>query len=332
MVCRVIKFDSSYSWLGCRYHTTKTRDQARATHWLSWQTRQSMLLQSGVVLSRLFRCQIAYISPHSIRISSRVLFLLRSSSVAHTSTMSTKAPPSDLPIHSFPSARDLEAFLDREHGTSLGFYLKLAKKSSGIASVSSAEAVETALCFGWIDGRANAYDENWWLVRYTPRRAKSIWSQKNVSTIQKLISDGRIRPAGMAVVEAAKADGRWDRAYDGPASMKTPEDLSSALEGDQDAKAFFESLNRTDRYSILHRLQTAAPRGREERIDALVKTLARGELSSRSKKPVNKAKKSSAVKEGRIVKTAATKGVNKDPEPSTNGRRLRPRNVRQKQL
>ncbi|KAJ5086090.1 hypothetical protein N7532_010861 [Penicillium argentinense] len=190
--------------------------------------------------------------------------------------MSTKPLPSDLPIHSFPTAKDLEEFLEREHSTAPGFYLKLAKKNSGIPSVSAADAVETALCFGWIDGRANGLDQNWWLVRYTPRRAKSIWSQKNVNTIGRLIETGRMRPAGLVAVEAAKADGRWERAYAGPATITVPEDFTAILTEQPTAASFFESLDKSDRYSVLWRIQTASPTVRKKRIEALVAMLAKG--------------------------------------------------------
>lgn len=158
--------------------------------------------------------------------------------------------PSDLPIHSFSTAQELEVFLEREHTTAPGFYLKLAKKASGILSVSAPQAVEAALCFGWIDGRANGFDKNWWLVRYTPRRAKSIWSRKNVNTVSRLIRNGRMRPAGLAEVEAAKSDGRWERAYAGSATISIPADFQVALSAVPTAKAFFETLNKTNRYSI----------------------------------------------------------------------------------
>jgi uncharacterized protein YdeI (YjbR/CyaY-like superfamily) len=189
---------------------------------------------------------------------------------------SPKPPPSDLPIHSFPTAKALEIFLDQNHTTAPGFYLKLAKKSSGIPSITAPEAVETALCFGWIDGRANTLDENWWLVRYTPRRAKSIWSQKNVSTVARLVSAGRMRPAGLAAVDAAKADGRWERAYAGPASMVVPEDFREALARVDGAGSFFEGLKRSERYAVLWRVETASVAARGRRIEALVRMLADG--------------------------------------------------------
>ncbi|KAE8376155.1 bacteriocin-protection, YdeI or OmpD-associated-domain-containing protein [Aspergillus bertholletiae] len=193
-----------------------------------------------------------------------------------------KTEPSDLPIHPFRSATDFENFLEREHSTCPGIYVKLAKKSSGIPSVSREEAVETALCFGWIDGRAHAYDEDWWLVRYTPRRAKSIWSKKNVATVELLLDAGRMRPAGLAVVEAAQADGRWARAYDGPASITVPDDLTTALAQVPAAATFFEGLNRSSRYSVLVQLQWAHPQRRAKRISALVQMLADGKTPGES--------------------------------------------------
>ncbi|KAJ5618886.1 hypothetical protein N7510_002870 [Penicillium lagena] len=193
-----------------------------------------------------------------------------------------KPPPSDLPTYSFRTAKDLESFLEREHTTAPGFHLKLAKKASGITSVSAAEAVETALCFGWIDGRANAYDADWWLVRYTPRRAKSIWSQKNVNTVSQLLKNGRMRPAGLAAVEAAKADGHWDRAYPSPATMTVPKDFKTALAAEPAAEKLFGTLNKSERYSMLHRVQTASPTARAKRIEALVLMLAEGKKSATS--------------------------------------------------
>lgn len=185
-----------------------------------------------------------------------------------------KALPTDLPIRAFSSVGELEAFFEREHTTAPGIHLKLAKKSSGIPSVSGAEAVELALCYGWIDGRANPFDESWWLLRFTPRRAKSVWSQKNVNTVTRLTTEGRMRPAGIAAVESAKLDGRWDRAYAGPATMTTPEDLANALRADPAATAFFESMTKNDRYALLMRLQTASPKTRDQRVRSLVEKLS----------------------------------------------------------
>ncbi|KAJ5712393.1 hypothetical protein N7493_008861 [Penicillium malachiteum] len=187
--------------------------------------------------------------------------------------MSSKLPTEFL-TYPFPSSAEFELFLEREHANIEGFYLKLAKKASGIPSISATEAVEIALCFGWIDGRANGFDKDWWLVRYTPRRAKSIWSQKNVHTVNKLIEAGRMRPAGLAAVEAAKADGRWERAYAGPATISVPDDFRRALTASPEADTFFETLNKTDRYSVLWHIQTASVKSREKRIETLVQQLA----------------------------------------------------------
>lgn len=228
--------------------------------------------------------------------------------------MTTKAPPSDLPIISFSSAVEFETFLEREHATAPGIYLKLAKKSSGIPSVLGAEAVEIALCFGWIDGRANGFDNEWWLVRFTPRRAKSIWSQKNVKTIARLLDEGRMRPAGVAAVEAAKADGRWDRAYAGPATITVPEDLAIALATKPAAAAFFEGMNKTDRYAVLWRVETASPRKRAERIAALVQMLAEGKRPGVTAKQAVKPKKKNIETKKEKVRRAAVKRDLKQPE------------------
>jgi uncharacterized protein YdeI (YjbR/CyaY-like superfamily) len=209
--------------------------------------------------------------------------------------MAGKDLPTDLPTHSFSTAAELEAFLEREHATAPGFYLKMAKKSSGIASVSSADAVEIALCFGWIDGRANGIDDKWWTVRFTPRRAKSIWSQKNVNTIARLVEQGRMRPAGVAAVELAKADGRWERAYAGPATITVPDDLTAALAANPTAAAFFEGMNKSDRYAVLWRVQTASPTNRANRIEALVQLLEAGKRPGAPAKPAEKPKKNAGV-------------------------------------
>jgi uncharacterized protein YdeI (YjbR/CyaY-like superfamily) len=202
--------------------------------------------------------------------------------------MPTKEPPSDLPVHSFASSAEFKSFLEHSHETLPGFYLKLAKKSSGIPTITSADAVEIALCFGWIDGRANGLDDDWWTVRFTPRRAKSIWSQKNVKTVARLQEEGRMQPAGMAAVDAAKADGRWERAYAGPATITVPTDLTEALASKPPASAFFNSLNKTDRYSVLWRIETVSQQSRGKRINAIVQMLAADTLPGATTKPAMK--------------------------------------------
>jgi uncharacterized protein YdeI (YjbR/CyaY-like superfamily) len=231
-------------------------------------------------------------------------------------TMSTKVQSQDLPTYSFSSATDFEAFLDREYATAPGFYLKLAKKASGISSLSAAEAVEVALCFGWIDGRANKVDDDWWTVRYTPRRSKSIWSQKNVTTIGRLIEEGRMRPAGLATVEAAKADGRWDRAYAGPATIIVPDDLVTALAADPAAAAHFAGMNKSDRYAVLWRVETASVQNRSNRIAALVQTLAAGKRPGTVPKSTGKSKKSAGGQKT-TARTAVVKNKKKIPLSGT---------------
>jgi uncharacterized protein YdeI (YjbR/CyaY-like superfamily) len=189
----------------------------------------------------------------------------------------------DLPTRAFPTATSFEAFLKREHLSAPGIYLKLAKKASGIPSITGAEAVEIALCYGWIDGRANSIDDKWWTVRFTPRRAKSIWSKKNVGTVARLIEEGRMRAAGLAAVEAAKADGRWDRAYAGPATMVTPADFVEALAAEPAAEAYFESLNKSEKYAALMQLATVSDKNRSRKIDALVQTMAVGKTPGATK-------------------------------------------------
>ena len=144
-------------------------------------------------------------------------------------------------------------------------------------SVTYAEVVESALCFGWIDGRSNRLDDTWYLQRITPRRARSIWSQKNVAAVEALTAAGRMRPAGLAAVEAARADGRWERAYAGSATITVPDDLAAALAAEPAAAAFFAELDKTNRYAVLWRVQTAStPQTRARRIAACVQMLAEG--------------------------------------------------------
>jgi uncharacterized protein YdeI (YjbR/CyaY-like superfamily) len=177
----------------------------------------------------------------------------------------------------FATAADFDAWLAAEHDRAPGLFVKIAKKSSGIPSLTAAEAVEVALCHGWIDGRGNRVDDDWFTVRYTPRRARSVWSQKNVDTVARLVADGRMRPAGLAQVEAARADGRWDRAYAGSATITVPDDLAAALAAEPAAEQAFAGLDSANRYAVLWRVHTAAtPQTRANRIAACVQMLAEG--------------------------------------------------------
>jgi len=185
--------------------------------------------------------------------------------------------PTDLPVLAFADQAALEAWLEGEHLTAPGLYVKIAKKASGVPSVNWEQLVEVLLRFGWIDGRANRLDDSFYLQRITPRRPKSVWSLKNVATVERLTAEGRMRPAGLAAVEAAKSDGRWERAYAGPATITVPDDLSAALDAVPAARTAFDALNSQDRYSVLHRVHTATTeKTRAKRIAALVEQLAAG--------------------------------------------------------
>ena len=185
--------------------------------------------------------------------------------------------PSDLPVHRFPDQAAFEAWLEAEHQTSPGIYVVIAKRGAPEPTLEQAEMVESLLCFGWIDGQVRRLDEHHFLTRVTPRRPKSVWSRKNVEWVQRLTEAGRMRPAGLAAVEAAQADGRWDRAYAGPASITVPDDLAEALAAQPAAREFFEQLDGTNRYAVLWRVHTATtPQTRARRIASLVQMLAEG--------------------------------------------------------
>lgn len=186
--------------------------------------------------------------------------------------------PDDLPVILFPSAAELESWLEREHGASEGVWVKIAKKGSGAVSVSYAEVVELGLCFGWIDGQARSHDERHYLQRFTPRRSRSKWSRLNRDRVENLIAAGRVRPSGLAAVEAAKADGRWDAAYEPPSTAEVPPDLERELKRDRAARAEFEKLDGNNRYAIIYRLNDAKrPETRERRLRKYVEMLRRGE-------------------------------------------------------
>ena len=178
----------------------------------------------------------------------------------------------------FPDAMAFEAWLQKHHATSDGLWLQIAKKGANETSVTYPEAVEAALCWGWIDGQKKGLDEQHFLQRFTPRRARSIWSKINVAKVATLIEAGRMQPAGHAQVEAAKADGRWAQAYDGARTASVPDDLQAALDAHPVAKAFFATLDAGNRYAVTWRVQTAVKPGtRARRVAQLVEMLGRGE-------------------------------------------------------
>lgn len=187
-------------------------------------------------------------------------------------------PRPDDPVEFFAKPADFERWLKRNHAKASCIWVKYAKKRTGIPSIDWDGAVDVALCYGWIDGQAKSFDETYSLQRFTPRGKRSKWSKLNRERIARLIDAGRMQPAGLAEVERAKADGRWDAAYDSPANMKVPEDLAAALSKSAKARRTFESLNSTNRYAILYRLQDAKKQEtRARRLKTFVEMLKKGE-------------------------------------------------------
>ena len=184
----------------------------------------------------------------------------------------------NLPILAFPSQKKWEEWLAKNHQTSKGLWLKIAKKGAGTDTVNYAEALEVALCYGWIDGQKGALDAEFWLQKFTPRGPRSQWSKVNREKATALIENGRMQPAGLAEVERAKADGRWEAAYDAQSKASVPEDLQRELDANPDAAAFFATLESYNRYAILYRLQEAKkPETRARRIEKFIGMLKRGE-------------------------------------------------------
>jgi uncharacterized protein YdeI (YjbR/CyaY-like superfamily) len=186
--------------------------------------------------------------------------------------------PESKQIVSFKSAGDWERWLDKHHAGSDGVWLHIFTKGSGKASVTYTEAVDVALCYGWIDGQGKSRDEASWVQKFTPRRARSVWSKLNTQRAARLMKAGSMKPAGLKEVAAAKKDGRWNRAYDSPSAAIMPEDFLKELGRNKKAKAFFETLNKRNTYPIAYRLQSAKkPETRERRMQAIVAMLANGE-------------------------------------------------------
>lgn len=183
-----------------------------------------------------------------------------------------------LPTIAFKTAEGFETWLGENHNTSSGLWLKIFKKDAKKETVSYAEALDVALCFGWIDGQKQAFDEEAWLQKFCPRTAKSIWSKINIGHVERLTNEGKMRPAGLMAVEKAKADGRWEKAYDSPSNMTIPEDFLKELSKNKKAEAFFKGLNKTNLFAIGFRLQTAKKQEtREKRMKEIIEKLAKGE-------------------------------------------------------
>ena len=184
----------------------------------------------------------------------------------------------DVPVLFFISKQDWRDWLDKHYGQPKGVWLKHAKKASGKQSVSYDEALEEALCYGWIDSQKQAYDSDYYLQKFTPRGPKSVWSKVNVTKVEALTKAGRMRPAGLAAAESARQDGRWDAAYDSPSTSQIPADFQAALDENPKAKQFFETLNKANVYAFCWRVQTAKkPETRKARVERFIEMLNRSE-------------------------------------------------------
>ena len=183
----------------------------------------------------------------------------------------------EMQVVSFASAEEWRKWIAEHHAKSNGVWLRLYKKDSGEKTVSYAEALEEALCYGWIDGQVNKYDATSYIQKFTPRRPKSIWSKRNTEKAERLIQEGKMEKAGMHQVALAKADGRWQQAYDSYKNMKVPEDFLQLLSKNEKAKTFFDGLNKANQYAIAWRLQTVKkPETREKRLKEILQMMSEG--------------------------------------------------------
>jgi uncharacterized protein YdeI (YjbR/CyaY-like superfamily) len=179
---------------------------------------------------------------------------------------------------SFSTSAEFRLWLQKNHDTSSGIWLRIWKIDSEVPTVTYADALDEALCFGWIDGQKKSYDARSWLQKFTPRKSGSRWSKKNTEHVERLVKAKKMTPAGLREVKAAQADGRWKAAYDSFGAAEVPEDFMKELKKNKKAKAFFETLNKTNLYSICYRLQTAKkPETRKKRIETIITMLAKGE-------------------------------------------------------
>lgn len=182
------------------------------------------------------------------------------------------------PLRSFADQEAWAAWLEKNYRKSHGVWLRLAKKGSTVRSVSFSDALDVALCYGWITGQTKGETEHTWLTRFLPRSEKSLWSRINRERALALIASGKMKPAGLAAIERAKANGQWDAAYDSPRHAAVPQDLEAALDSNSRAKAFFDTLDSANRYAILFRLQTVKkPETRARKIRLFIEMLARNE-------------------------------------------------------
>ena len=191
--------------------------------------------------------------------------------------MTASKQAAELPVKLFRTQAAWEKWL-AGHGDAAGVWVQIAKKDGGETSLTQNEAIDGALCHGWIDGQKRAMDEKFYMLRFTPRRPRSVWSKINIAKVEQLIASGQMQPAGMREVEAAKKDGRWDAAYEGSSRMEVPPELAEALAADERARRFFEQLDRTNRYAFCWRVHTAKKaETRRARAEKFVAMMARGE-------------------------------------------------------
>jgi len=189
----------------------------------------------------------------------------------------SKAKPNEVEVIAFESSAKWRLWLNQNHERTEGIWLRFYKKDSGVVSIKYAEALEEALCYGWIDGQVKSLDAKSYIQKFTPRRARSLWSKRNVNHVARLTREGLMQAAGLKQVESAKADGRWARAYDSPRTVAIPEDFLAALARNSNARTTFETLNKTNRYAIAWRLQTAkTPETRQRRFEAMIEMLSAG--------------------------------------------------------
>ncbi|HYU54449.1 MAG TPA: YdeI/OmpD-associated family protein [Gemmatimonadaceae bacterium] len=195
-----------------------------------------------------------------------------------TKKRKSSAKPAVAPIQAFKTPKDFSAWLEKNHGKSTGLWVRIAKKDSGIKSITYAEALEVALCYGWIDALKLPENEKTWLQRFLPRRPKSLWSKINREKATALMECRRMRPPGFAEIERAKADGRWESAYDSPSRAEVPPEFQNELDRNPKAKAFFETLDRANRYAIIWRIQTVKKdETRQTRMRNFIEMLEKGE-------------------------------------------------------
>ena len=181
-------------------------------------------------------------------------------------------------VQAFDSEKKWERWITKHHNDPVGIHMRIFKKDAGVKSITYQQALDVALCYGWIDGIRKGFDEKSFLQKFTPRRSRSIWSKKNTLNIERLDKEGRMKPAGWKQVELAKADGRWERAYGSQGEMKVPDDFLKAISRSKKLKAFFDTLNKTNRFAIAFRLHTAAkPETRQRIIKKIIETLKKGE-------------------------------------------------------